>query len=371
MASELLALGYAATRTVRGAVEFSGGLEALYRANLWLRAATRVLLRLAAGSAGSREELYGLAAQVPWEELVAPEQTVAVAVAGRHPAFANTALAALVVKDALVDRLRRLRGRRPDVDRRDPDVRVQLHLGPEATSLHLDASGEPLSHRGYRRDGGPAPLSEALAAGALLLAGYDGAAPFLDPMCGSGTIAIEAALIATRRAPGLQRRFACQRWWFHDPHLLARAVEEARAASRKAPAPVHASDLNEAAVRATEWHAPRAGVGDVVQARRRDARRLLLPGPGTLILTNPPYGERLGEREGLRPLYRALGDALKRRAVGATAWLLVGDPELAKEVGLRASRRIPLFNGPIECRLLRFDLFAGPAAHRDRDRGWG
>jgi putative N6-adenine-specific DNA methylase len=362
--AELLALGHSATRATRGAVEFSGGLEALYRANLWLRGATRVLVRLASGVVSSREDLYRLAAEVSWEEVVAPGQTMAVAVAGRHPAFANTSVAALVVKDALVDRLRRVRGQRPDVDRRDPAVRVQLHLAPGEVTLHLDASGEPLSHRGYRRHGGPAPLSEALAAGALLLAGYDGTAPFLDPMCGSGTIAIEAALIATGTAPGLQRGFAFQRWWFHDPVLWAGLVERARASSRRAPAPIHASDVDEAAVRATGRHARRAGVGEWIEVQRRDARQFSLPGPGTVILTNPPYGERLGERDRLRPFYRELGDALKTRAVGATAWLLVGDRELAKEVGLRASRRIPLFNGPIECRLLRFDLFAGPAPRR-------
>lgn len=362
--TELAALGYADAVAERGAVRFTSDIAAIYRANLWLRTAARLLLHLLEGEAGSREALYALAAEVAWEDMVGRGQTVGVSATGRSAPFGNTAMAALVVKDALVDRLRQRRGARPDVDRHDPDVHVVVHLREQQAAILLDASGEPLAHRGYRPRGGPAPLAETLAAGLLFLAGYDGTTPFLDPMCGTGTIAIEAALLACRQAPGLHRTFACQRWCFLDVQVVGEAVAEAHALRRRAPAPILASDRDERAVRATRCNARAAGVAEELTVVQRDALELMLPGPGALIVSNPPYGRRLGEREELHAFYRQLGDTLKRRATGATAWLLVGDRELAKEVGLRATRRIPLFNGPIECRFLRFDLFAGPGRER-------
>jgi putative N6-adenine-specific DNA methylase len=356
---ELTALGHGEARSGRGTVSFQGGLDAVYRSNLWLRSAVRVLRQLAEGPVGSRESLYALAREVPWEEVVRPGQTIVAEVAGRATAFRNTGFAALTVKDAVVDRLRLRWGFRPDVAREGADVRIHVHLGNDRTSLALDSSGEALSHRGYRPRGGPAPLSESLAAGVLLLAGYTGNQPLLDPMAGTGTIAIEAALIATRTAPGLARSFACERWSDHRPALLAAAREGARGRRRKAPATIMASDSDPRAVKATSRNALEAGVADAVRVDVRDVRRLIVQDARTLIVTNPPYGKRLGDSANLAPLYRELGDTLKRRAAGATAWLLVGSPELAKSIGLRPSRRIVLFNGPIECRLLRFDLYQG------------
>ncbi|HHQ47301.1 MAG TPA: hypothetical protein ENK19_00260, partial [Acidobacteria bacterium] len=219
--------------------------------------------------------------------------------------------------------------------------------------------GEPLSRRGYRTSGGDAPLSETLAAGLLLLAGYDGGRPFLDPMCGSGTLAAEAALIATRTAPGLRRRFAFERWPFHDPELLEELRHRAVLSRRAAPHPIVAADSDRRAVSRTRSNLRRAGMDAACHILQHDVRELELPGPETLIVTNPPYGERIGDVERLRPLYKEIGDSLKTRAAGATAWLLVGNRELAGAIGLRASRRIRVFNGPIECRFLRFNLYEG------------
>lgn len=356
---ELMGLGHSEASCGRGMVSFTGDLEAVYRANLWLRTATRVLRQLAEGPAGSREALYGMASALAWEEVVAQGQTLAVDAAGKGVAFPNTGFAALTVKDAVADALRSRRGSRPDVDRRNPDVRIHVHLAGDRAGISLDSSGEPLSHRGYRPRGGPAPLAETLAAGILLLAGYDGSRPFLDPMAGTGTIAIEAALIAARAAPGSRRSFACERWRQHEPRLLDAARASAGLALRTPPAPIVASDSEPRAVAAASRNAREAGAGDAVRVERRDVRELRLPGPEAVIVTNPPYGERLGEPTELASLYGDLGDALKRRAAGATAWLLVGNRELVKAIGLRASRRIVLFNGPIECRLLRFDLYEG------------
>jgi putative N6-adenine-specific DNA methylase len=359
VARELLALGVRQVAPGRGVVRFEGTLATVCRAVLWLRAAMRVMVRLAGGRAVDRRSLYDLAVDVTWEEWFAPEVSFAVDVAGRSRAFANSAFAALVVKDAIVDRLRARWGTRPDVDRRSPDLRVHLHLGEGVAELSLDGAGEPLSHRGYRPRGGPAPLAESLAAGILLLAGYDGGVPLVDPMCGTGTIAIEGALIATNTAPGLHRRFACERWACHDPEQLGRLRDEARGLVRGARAPVIARDADPRAVAATRRNAAEAGLTGVIAAEQGDIDTLAVPGPGTIVVMNPPYGQRLGSAAALPALYRRIGDALKRGAVGCTAWLLAGDRELAKQVGLRADGKVRLFNGPIECRLLRFDLYAG------------
>jgi putative N6-adenine-specific DNA methylase len=357
--AELAALGHSEATSGRGTVSFRGGLDAVYAANLWLRSAVRVLRQLAEGAVDGRESLYELAREIRWEDVVTRGQTIVAEVAGRAAAFRNTGFAALTVKDAVVDRLRLRWGFRPDVAKEGADVRIHVHLADDRTSLALDSSGEPLSHRGYRPRGGPAPLSESLAAGVLSLAGYDGDRPLLDPMAGTGTIAIEAALIATHSAPGLGRAFACERWPEHRPQLLAAAREAARRRRRQAPAAIVASDVDPRAVRATSRNASEAGVAEAIRVEVRDVRSLVVQDADTLIVTNPPYGKRLGDSAALTQLYRDLGSVLKKRGAGATAWLLVGNPELGKAIGLRASRRIVLFNGPIECRLLRFDLYEG------------
>ena len=359
LAEELTAVGAEGVREGRGVVRFRGDLEVLYRSVLELRTAMRVLAHLARGPARDRDPLYALTARVRWEEILPPERTFAVEVVGRTPGLRHSGFAAQVVKDAVVDRVRRVRGQRPSVDRRHPDLRIHVHLGVDAADLSLDAAGQPLSYRGYRTRGGPAPLNEATAAGVLMLAGFDGARPVMDPMCGSGTLAVEAALLATRTAPGLERTFACERWPWHRAALMASLRRDLRSRVRPAPHPVLAADLDRAAVRAARRNVEAAGMQQTVQVSRDDVRQLRLPGPGTLLVSNPPYGHRLGESDELRALYRQLGDALKQRATGCTAFLLVGDRELAKEIGLKPSRRIVLYNGPLECRLLRFDLWEG------------
>lgn len=364
LAGELRTLGLGEAETDRGSVRFAGNLHAVYRANLRLRTAIRVLLPVASGPVRDRDGLYRLAAGIGWERLIAPGQSLAVEAVGRAPELPHSGFAALVVKDAIVDRVRSRRQTRPDVDRSDPDIRVHVHLDARNTTISLDSSGEPLSRRGYRLQGAEAPLTETLAAGLLLLAGYDGSRPLLDPMCGSGTLAAEAALIASRTAPGLQRPFAFERWPFHDQGLLQEELRRARALVRTPPAPITASDIDPRAVAAATKNLRRAHLLRFVAVSRSDVRDIAPPSTDTIIVTNPPYGHRLGELEELRPLYRELGDALKQRAAGCTAWLLVGARELAKEIGLHTSRRIVVFNGPIECRFLRYDLYAGTRRKR-------
>jgi putative N6-adenine-specific DNA methylase len=228
------------------------------------------------------------------------------------------------------------------------------------TSTVTDSSGEPLSHRGYRPRGGPAPLAETLAAGILLLAGYDGSEPLLDPMCGTGTFAVEAALIATHTPPGLHRAFAFERWPVHNLLTFEEVQHEASHGHRDAPQPIIARDRAERSIRATQRNLKAAWVDQWVELEQRDALDLLLPwGSGGVIVANPPYGKRVSEVERLFGLYRRFGDSLKNQATGATAWILAGEPRLAKSIGLKPSRRIPLFNGPIECRLLKFEMYEG------------
>jgi putative N6-adenine-specific DNA methylase len=360
LADELRALGAAAVVPGRGMATFSGDLRMVYDANLCLRTAARVLVPLVRGQVRDRGGLYELAGSAEWDQVFGKEQTFAVEVAGRSHAFRNTAFAAQVVKDAVVDELRRRRGRRPNVDRDEPDVRLHLHLSDGATSVSLDSSGEPLGHRGYRPHGGPAPLAEHLAAGILLHAGYDGSQPLLDPMCGTGTFAIEAALIASHTAPGLRRAFAFERWPFHDHRLFEERCREFRHRRTTPQQPIVARDRDGRAVSAARQTATAAWVNQFVSVECRDVLDFQLPWEGAgMIVTNPPYGKRMGEVDRLRGLYRRLGDQLKKHAVGSTAWLLVGNRELANELHLRTTRRIPVFNGPVECRLLRFDLFEG------------
>lgn len=365
LADELRSLNVTGVAPGRGFVGFTGGLQAVYEANLQLRTAARVVIPVARGQVRGKEQLYDLATTVPWHRIVQRGQTIGVDVAGRSHVFHNTNFAAQVVKDAVVDTIRGRQGWRPSVDRSQPDMRLHLHLSDGVTTISLDSTGEQLSHRGYRPRGGPAPLAESLAAGVLLLAGYDGSQPLLDPLCGTGTFAAEAALIATRTPPGLRREFAFERWAMHDQELFREITRAAGHEHRDAPAPIVARDRDERAVQAARRNLKAAWMSRWVDVEQRDALDLELPwSEGGIIVANPPYGKRVGDVDRLGKFYKGFGDQLKKKAQSATAWLLVGNRELANQIGLKAKRRIPLFNGPIECRLLKYELYSGSRKHK-------
>ncbi|MCD4748364.1 MAG: hypothetical protein K8R59_03230 [Thermoanaerobaculales bacterium] len=359
LAAEVTSLGGGKVEVGRGMVRFQGSMECMVRCCFGLRTGIRVLVPLASGVVTGRDDLYRMAREVEWEAWLRQNGTVAVEVAGQDQAFRNTRFAALVVKDGIVDRLRDRRGERPDVDLKRPDLPVHLHLRGGRASLSLDAAGEPLSHRGYRPMGGPAPLNESLAAGLLLLAGYLGERPFLDPMAGTGTLAAEAALIATRTPPGLRRKFAYQRWLDFNPALVQDIRHELGQRWRPAPCPILATDRDLKAVKSATRNLREARMDGWVKVRQGEATMMEAPGDNGLIVINPPYGRRLTEEGSLSALYQALGDRLKAVGSGCTAWILTGNRELAKHVGLQAARKIPVFNGPIECRWLRYDLYEG------------
>ncbi len=365
LADELRAIDASSVAAGRGMVSFTGGMDTVLATNLYLRTAMRILVSLVRGKVANRDDLYELAASVPWEDVLAQRQTFAVEVAGRARAFRDPTFAARVVKDAVVDRLRQKRGERPDVDRESPDIRLHLHISDGVSNLSVDSSGEPLSHRGYRPRGGPTPLNESLAAGILLLAGYDGSQPLLDPMCGTGTFAVEAAMIATRTAPGLQREFAFEKWAGHDRERFQELIRRLSHQHRQASAPIVARDRDERAVRATRQNLKAARMDRWANVEQGDLREFSLPwGSGGMVVVNPPYGVRVGDVNRLGGLYRRLGDAFKKKAPDATAWVLAGDRQLANQIGLKPSRRIPIFNGPIECRLLMYELYEGTRKNR-------
>ena len=367
LAGELAALGAARVTAVRAGCQFDGSPALAWRACLELRTASRVLQPIAAFAAPDAAALYDGARAVPWEEhLGGPERTFAVHAAAHDSAIAHTHFAALKTKDAVADRLRERWGARPDVDARDPDVAIFLRLDRDEATLSLDLCGESLHRRGYRPPGPEAPLKETLAAACVALTGWSGDVPLVDPMCGSGTLLLEGALAAARVAPGLLRlraggRFGLQRWPGHDTAAFEAIVAEARARVRPITAAIEGSDRDDRALALARRGEELAGP-PVTGALRWTVRALedAAPPAGAppgVLLVNPPYGERLGRAEDLGPLYATLGDVLKRRFTGWTAHVLAGAPALAKQIGLRPARRVPLWNGAIECRLLRFDLY--------------
>jgi putative N6-adenine-specific DNA methylase len=360
LAEEITALGGKRAAVSTGGVSFSGDRDLCYRANLWLRTANRVLLTLSEFPAPTPEALYEGVKAVPWPDLFSVRRKIAVEAAVRDSGLTHSHYAAQKAKDALVDRFREAGGARPDVDPAAPEVRIHLRILRDACTLSLDTSGESLNRRGYRAEPAEAPLRETLAAGIVLLSGWDGHLPLADPACGAGTLLIEAALIATRTAPGLGRAsFGFQNLTDYRPSIWASLVEEARGLARRSGiGRIEGSDISVEAIRGAGRNAKKAGIPDLLSFRVCDIRDFSPGKPPGVILCNPPYGVRMaGEGEEVAAFYRAMGEALKKRCAGWTAYILSGNPAATRYIGLKASRRFPLMNGPIDCRLLKYELY--------------
>jgi 23S rRNA (guanine2445-N2)-methyltransferase / 23S rRNA (guanine2069-N7)-methyltransferase len=366
LAAELRGLGLTVTREYPAGVGFTGPLRDGYHACLASRCASRVLLTLGSVPLDSPESMYEAIQALPWEEHLAPEGTLAIDVVGQGPSWLrHSQFAAQKAKDAIVDRLRERNGVRPSVDLASPDLRLNLSLMRERGSIALDLSGEPLHRRGYRQSGVEAPLKENLAAALLLRCGWPAIAAaggaFVDPMCGSGTLVIEAALMAADVAPGLlRRRFGFERWLQHDADAW-QALRAAALARRRpealAPGACRGYDRDQAAIRAALANSGRSGVGDHLVFERRELAQLPAATQAHgLVLVNPPYGARLEEAATLEPLYGLLGSQLMACFPGWEAGVFTGNPPLGRALRLRAYRAHTFFNGPIECRLLRFEL---------------
>jgi putative N6-adenine-specific DNA methylase len=357
LAGELRELVAGEVVPAEGGVHFRGNRADGYRSCLWLRTANRILQPFAVFRCDSADQLYAGIRALAWEELLTPAMTVALDANVRDSALTHSRFAALKAKDAIVDRLRDRYGQRPNVDPADPDLPVNLHIHDNRCTVSLDLAGAGLHRRGYRLERTIAPLRETLAAGLILSSGWDGLSGFVDPMCGSGTLPLEAALFATRTAPGLARNFAFQKWPDFDAHGWQALRDEAHRLRRPVDAPILGADHDPRALAAARDNATRLPCAAAVSWVRSDFSTLTPPGATGTLLLNPPYGERLKNAGDPATLYRAIGDTLKRRWTGWTAWLLTGNLAAAKHIGLKASRRIPLWNGPLECRLLRYDLY--------------
>ena len=369
LGDELRAAGASDVKIDAGGVAFRGSLATAYAANLHSRLASRVLWQLAQGGYDDADDLYALARGIAWDEHILPQHSLRVDVTARASPLQSLDFATLRIKDGIVDRLRDISGERPSIDRAAPDVRVFAHLDGHAATLYLDFSGEPLFKRGWRREKGEAPLKENLAAGLLMLAGWTPAHPLLDPMCGSGTIAIEAATMAMRRAPGLDRSFGfeklvsfqARRWRDARQHALSAVISDA-------PCSIAGSDISSQVIEIARANARTAGLSALLADGRlaftaRDARLAEplppLEAPG-MIVCNPPYGEQSSPKSASVPdLMRDFADRLKAAFTGWEAWLLTSDRKLPGQMHLQESRKIVLFNGPLECRLFRFELVAG------------
>jgi putative N6-adenine-specific DNA methylase len=356
LAGELIDLGAADVVAGRGGVTFAGDRALLYRANLWLRTAVRVLMPILEAPVSTPDELYEAVRAFDWSRYLTPDHTLAVDCNVRDSGITHSKYAALRVKDAICDQFVARSGRRPSVDVEQPMVGLNLHVYRNHATLSLDSSGMSLHKRGYRPIQTKAPLNEALAAALVLRSGWKGDVPFIDPLCGSGTLPIEAAWLALRRPPGLtRRRFGFQGWMDYDVRLWTEVRDQARAGVLKAlPALVTGSDVRGDAVAFAIDNAKAAGIGHLLRFEKRDVRDLGPPaGPPGVIVCNPPYGERIGDERQLGGLYRTLGE-LFQRCPGWTCWVFTGNARLARQIGLEPAEEVALFNGKIPCRLLRF-----------------
>lgn len=378
----------------RGGVALEGNPREVMLLNLELRLTQRVLIEVAEGPYHDEQDLYQMAIEVDWSQWITPQHTLRLDTTATKCPLKSLNFAALRIKDAVCDQLREATGERPNVDTRHPDLPLLLHLGPERASLYVDSSGEPLFKRGWREDKGDAPLKETLAAAMLAAAGWRGTpeagGALHDPCCGSGTIAIEAAQIACGIAPGLQRHFAFERLLpFSGETERAQWQQlkaEAKSRIHASAVPIYASDVSFRMVDFARRNAQRAGVEAAITFNGGDALERPAPTlpeglPGTVML-NPPYGERIEvggkaarasaqDRDTPSDFFARLAShwkqAYTRHAAGWTAWVLSPDMKLPSAMRLKESRRVPMWNGPIECRLYRFDLVAGSARAMKRE----
>ena len=346
-------------RAVDGGVACKGGMEQVYRINLHSRTASRVLLRLTKSGYRNEQDIYKAAKNIRWTDWFDLEQTFKVKVEGKRAQVKSLDFVGLKIKDAVCDVFRDACGARPSVGKIRPDIRIHAFIDERDIQIFIDTSGEALFKRGYRQDTGEAPMRENLAAGLLLLAGYDGTQPFQDPFCGSGTIVIEAAWIATRRAPGLMRRFGFEKLKNFDAALWKKLQHEAETQIRPAPAPISGSDNDRYMIRAAVANAQAAEVDTFVRFEVKDAQDTRPNGEGGILISNPPYGVRLAEVQALQALYPQLGAWLKQHYAGWLAGMFTGDRDMPKFMRLSPKRKIPLYNGNLDCRLFLMDMVKG------------
>jgi putative N6-adenine-specific DNA methylase len=360
LVDELRQLHAEKMHAVGGGVQFVGDFILCHRVNLESRIASRVLWQVATSVYRSEDDVYRTAFALPWTDWFDPECTIRVDISATKSPLTSLNFVTLKIKDAVCDKIRKLSNRRPSVDTRAPDIPIQGHLTEREFTLYLDTTGEPLFKRGQRIATGEAPLRENLAAGMLRLAGWTPGVPLLDPMCGSGTILLEAAQMALDIAPGMGRHFAFEKFKNFDSGRWRELIQK-RGARRKprTSQAIYGSDLSADVLRAANANLAGAGLAEVVSLKRADVLDITAPATEGIIVSNPPYGVRLGEQEALAEFYPKLGDVLKKQFSGWRAYFLSADMRLPKLIHLAVSKRTPLFNGALECRLFEYKMVEG------------
>jgi 23S rRNA G2445 N2-methylase RlmL len=366
LASEVLSQGLPVAAETATGVTTEGTLGDIMRLNLFLRTGHRVLYHLADFIAASPGDLYNKMSDIPWEDYVPEDGYLCISSSVEHESVRDSRYANMKCKDAVVDRIRTKKGRRPDSGPSKEGVVVFFYWKGDKCAVYLDTSGESLSKRGYRKIPLKAPLQETLAAALIMATGWDGNAHFLNPMCGSGTLAIEAALIGLKKAPGLIRdNFSFMHLKGFNAEVWKRLKEAAWGESKKElGGRIIATDISPEAVTAAKRNAANAGVADLIEFKTCDFAETTVPDGGGIVLLNPEYGERMGEESNLLGMYKRIGDFFKQRCRGYSGYVFTGNPSLAKMVGLRAKRRMQFFNTTIECRLLEYELYEGSKKKR-------
>jgi putative N6-adenine-specific DNA methylase len=359
LSKELLHLGARDIEVHKRSVSFTGDKGFIYKANFCLRTALRILKPLITFNITGGEDLSAQAKAIDWGTYFGVDQSFAVDVVMNSELFANSMFPALKVKDGVVDYFRDKTGKRPDVNKEDPDIYIYAHIFKDRCTIALDTSGSPLFKRGYRQDSDIAPMSEVLAAGLVLLSGWERHKPLVDFMCGSGTILIEAALIASDIPPGcFRKKFAFQNWPDYDEELFETITASALGRIRETDGYIYGCDRIERVVEKAINNITNANVDDMIKIKTSDFRDYTPPENKGMVIINPPYGERLMVRE-LEKLYESIGDHLKTNYKGWTAWIISSWSDAAKHIGLHPSKKITLYNGPLECKFLKYDLYEG------------
>ncbi|MCQ2077558.1 MAG: THUMP domain-containing protein [Bacteroidaceae bacterium] len=363
LAKELSELGAEGIEPGRRMVTFRGDKEMMYRANFCLRTAVRILKPIVQFKAHDADDIYDQVKKIPWEKYMDNDWTFLVDAVVYSENFRHSKFAAYRVKDAIADYFRETTGRRPNVGMTNPDIRVNIHISDNDVTIALDSSGESLHHRGYRCGSVAAPLNEVLAAGIIMLTGWNGDSDFIDPMCGSGTILIEAALIAKNIYPGVYRKeFAFEKWKDFDPDLFDDIYND-DSKEREFTHKICGYDINRRAVAISQENVKSAGMSDVIEIEQRDFRDFQQPQNKAILVTNPPYGERI-TTEDILGLYSEIGTVLKHSFVGGDAWILSYHEECFARIGFRPSTKFALYNGPLPCEFRKYQVFEGRLSER-------
>ena len=359
LSEELISLGAGNVQTANRAILFEGDKSLLYRVNYSVRTALSVLMPIADFRIRSKEDLYKGGSKIEWDRFMDTDDTFSIVPVINSPHFGHTGYAGLIIKDAIADYFRNKTGRRPSVDTTNPRVLINLHISNDNVTISLDSSVVPLYKRGYRQEQTVAPLNEVLAAGILLLSGWNVSSTLTDPMCGSGTIPIEAGLIASKIPPGKFRQFfGFQKWKDFDEDLFEKIKIECNSQIGLSPVKIFGSDISEETLKFAKANVARAGLSDVITLEKSDFKDLKSIDEHGYLFLNPPYGQRIKPEE-IDMLYGMIGTTLKHNFPGTTAWLITSNKESLKHIGLKPKEKYTLFNGALECVLLKYEMYTG------------